>query len=326
MTPLYPLSAGAASFYRWLYRWHSQTGCVCPSTGYLAQKQGKTERTIYRWLSELRSCSYIATEVESGVARRIVPLVAPAPAGRRRVQVQARQPEASRALIRCTEIVSLCDSAETQTDSVSGVLSGVVSGVLSGVLHEDAYTQETTTQCNHVAAARLPEVAEVHHVAAAPHPELVEALCDAGVSASIAAGLVADRGANECREQLEALPYRKPKDAPAVLVAAIRGKWAMPGALVRERERKALEAKKSARVQARAIVQARQQEQQSTLLSRLSALPTALYASLEARAVNLWHQEQPAAAKIMQGRSGASSVVQRYMVRILEMEGGGIHA
>ena len=312
-------SPGALSFYRWLYRWHSQTGCVCPSTGYLAHKQGKTERTVYRWLAELRSCSYIATEVDSGVSRRIVPLVEPSTRpGRSRLGTDPNSRPATNPDSRL--------GTDLNSRSVSGVMSGVVSGVMSGVLHEDAYTQDTTTQGNHVAAAPLPEVAGVDHVAAAPHPELVEALCNAGVSASIAAGLVADRGANECREQLEALPYRKPSDAPAVLVASIRGKWAMPGALVREREKKALEVVRSARVQARAIVQAKQQEQQNTLLSRLSALPGSVYASLEARAVNLWHQEQPAAAKIMQGRSGASSVVQRYMVRILEMEGGGVHA
>ena len=333
MDSLYPssgaaaLSPGAASFYRWLYRWHAQTGMVAPSTGYLAHKQRKTERTIYRWLSELRSCAYIATEVESGVARRIVPLVAPPAAGRRRVQARAASE------FRCTHNANLRESVEP----LSVPMSGVVSGVVSGVLPVDAHTQETTTckpvaaaplladGCNQVAAAPLPEV-DCEEVAAAPLPELVQALCNAGVTASIAALLVRERGERECREQLATLSYRKANDPSAVLVAAIRDRWAMPGALVREREKQRREADRAARVQARAIVQKHQEQARAAVLDRLTALPGALYASLEARAVSLWHQEQPAAARIMQGRCGASAVVHGYMLRILEGEGGGVHA
>ena len=323
-------SPGALSFYRWLHRWHTQTGLVAPSTGYLAHKQGKTERTIYRWLSELRSCSYIATEVESGVARRIVPLVAPAP-GRRRVQARAAVAPSSD--FRCTGNRKQYETVEPATPEMSGVVSGVVSGVLP----VDAHTQETTTckpvaaaplladGCNQVAAAPLPEV-DCEEVAAAPLPELVQALCNAGVTASSAALLVRERGERECREQLAALSYRKANDPSAVLVAAIRDRWAMPGALVREREKQRREADRAARVQARAIVQKHQEQARAAVLDRLTALPGALYASLEARAVSMWHQEQPAAARIMQGRSGASAVVHGYMLRILEGQGGGVHA
>ena len=325
-------STGALSFYRWLYRWHSQTGVVAPSTGYLAHKQGKTERTIYRWLSELRSCSYIATEVESGVARRIVPLVAPSP-GRRRVQARASASPGSE--IRCTENRKQYETVESVTPKMSGVLSGV----LSGVYPVDSHTQETTTDnqvaaspllsdgCYQVGASPLPEV-DCENVAASPLPEspVFLALCDAGVTASTAVQLLTERGERECLEQLESLPYRKPKEAAAVLVASIRGRWAMPGALVREREKQRREADRRARVQARAIVQKHQRQVQAASLDRLSALPGTLYASLEARAVSLWHQEQPAAARIMQGRCGASAVVHGYMLRILEGEGGGVHA
>ena len=72
------LSPSALSFYRWLCRWHAQTGEVYASTRYLARKQRRTERTVYRWLAELRDAGCIAVEVAQGVQRSIVPLI-PAP-------------------------------------------------------------------------------------------------------------------------------------------------------------------------------------------------------------------------------------------------------
>ena len=221
------------------------------------------------------------------------------------------------------------------TPEMSGVVSGVVSGVPSSFT--DAGTQETTT-CKPVAAApRLDDGcyqvaatprsgSDCEQVGGAPHPELVRALCDAGVTAWTATLLLRERGETECREQLAALPHRKAKDPAAVLVASIRDRWAMPGALVREREKQRREADRAARGRARAIVEQHQQQARAALLDRLTALPGALYASLEARAVSLWHQEQPAAARLMAGRPGGVAVVHGYMVRILEAEGGGVHA
>ena len=218
---------------------------------------------------------------------------------------------------------------------MSGVLSGVVSGVPSSFT--DAGTQETTT-CKPVAAApRLDDGcyqvaaaprsgSDCEQVAAAPHPELVRALCDAGVTAWTATLLLRERGETECREQLAALPHRKAEDPAAVLVASIRNRWAMPGALVREREKQRREADRAAKSRARAIVEQHQQQARAALLDRLNALPRSLYASLEARAVSLWHQEQPAAARLMAGRPGGAAVVHGYMVRILETEGGAVHA
>ncbi len=70
-----PLSSGAASLLRWLCRWHQQTGDLHPSTRYLAKKQGRTERTIYRWLAECKQAGYLASDVEPGCTRWLTPLV-----------------------------------------------------------------------------------------------------------------------------------------------------------------------------------------------------------------------------------------------------------
>ena len=78
------VSAPARSFFCWLCRWHEQTGDVSPSTAYLARKQRKSERTVYRWLAQLRAAQLVAVEVVAGVERSIVPL-APAPERPRRV-------------------------------------------------------------------------------------------------------------------------------------------------------------------------------------------------------------------------------------------------
>lgn len=73
-----PLSKPLYSFYRWLWRWHQDTGDVSPSTDYLARKQKRDARTIYRRLRELAALGLIEKDVEEGISRRIVPLVDPA--------------------------------------------------------------------------------------------------------------------------------------------------------------------------------------------------------------------------------------------------------
>jgi Helix-turn-helix domain len=67
------LPSRVLSFCRWLHRWYRQTGDVHPSTKYLARKQGVTERTIYRWLRQLREAGYIVCDVLIGVERQIEP-------------------------------------------------------------------------------------------------------------------------------------------------------------------------------------------------------------------------------------------------------------
>ncbi len=86
MTTFYPLplpgGAGAAvpvlpsrlaSFYRWLWKLSQQEGFCWACTGYLARKQGVSERTVYRWLKDLRRLGFISSEQTPGVERRITP-------------------------------------------------------------------------------------------------------------------------------------------------------------------------------------------------------------------------------------------------------------
>jgi hypothetical protein len=43
-----PLPSRLASFYRWVWKLSQQEGFCWACTGYLARKQGVTERTVYR--------------------------------------------------------------------------------------------------------------------------------------------------------------------------------------------------------------------------------------------------------------------------------------
>lgn len=67
------LPSRVLSFGRWLHRWYRDTGDVSAATPYFARKQRVTERTIYRWLRQLREGGYISCEVLPGVEREIVP-------------------------------------------------------------------------------------------------------------------------------------------------------------------------------------------------------------------------------------------------------------
>ncbi len=86
MTSFYPCAAGGvggqavpvlpsrlASFYRWVWKLSQQEGFCWACTGYLARKQGVSERTVYRWLSDLRRLGFISSEQTPGVERRITP-------------------------------------------------------------------------------------------------------------------------------------------------------------------------------------------------------------------------------------------------------------
>ncbi len=67
------LSAAVLSTWRWLWRWQAEAEKrgkrLYPSTGYLARKQGVTERTMYRRLAALREAGALAVEVVEGVIR-----------------------------------------------------------------------------------------------------------------------------------------------------------------------------------------------------------------------------------------------------------------
>jgi len=68
-------------------------------------------------------------------------------------------------------------------------------------------------------------------------PSSIESLCKKGISRHVAEELANKYGHDTIRQQIEALPYRNPKDPAAVLVKAIRESWALPEAYQKELER-----------------------------------------------------------------------------------------
>lgn len=285
------LSTGAGSLLRWLSRWFSQTEePLFPSTAYIARKNKRTERTVYRWLAELRAAGCVQSETIPGIERRIVPLVPPEDC-----------PKPKRRALRSTKM--------------SGVVSGVMSGVLS--LLADACTEKRQQQAEHERASR-PErltAAPGSQVSAAPMDSeltgLVGELVRVGVSVSTAQTLIASYGEEVCRLQLQALSHRKAADKSAVLVASIRGSWAIPQ-VVKE------SAQKAQKALVRVAVVSEQEKHRASLLERFSGLPARAKEAIEQRALSLWQQEQPQAARIMAGKAAAGSIIRGYALRILE--------
>ena len=182
---------------------------------------------------------------------------------------------------------------------------------MSGVLPvRDAYTQNATTQPD--AARGLPASAA----------GVVVSLVDAGVSPEVASTLVRDFGERECSEQVAALPYRRAREGAAVLVASIRGRWAVPMALVREREKAQRAAERAAKIRAAAVVQAQREKARATAENAFLGLSGAERDSLRLRAVAAWQTEQPAAARMMLGRPAGELVVKAFMLRLLATERG----
>lgn len=289
------LSPSALSFYRWLCRWHAQTGEVYASTRYLARKQRRTERTVYRWLAELRDAGCIAVEVAQGVQRSIVPLI-PAPAA----------PRSSRPCLPRTTTAHKSDLWESvrhrkqqEGGEMSGVVSGVLSGVVSGVLpKKDARTQDASTQ-------------------AAP---VVASLAEEGVTPSVAVQLLAEVGPEEARKQLEALPFRRAKDRAAVLVKSIRERWDVPRAYVEAVERKRKEAQEAQNRALAASLAQKRAEQRAQAESALSGLSGAAYADLEAQALAaLAHSVAWRMAQARPGGAIADKLLRAKMLELLEV-------
>ncbi len=201
MTTFYPLplpdGAGAAvpvlpsrlaSFYRWVWKLSQQEGFCWACTGYLARKQGVSERTVYRWLAQLRAHGFISSEQTPGVERRITPHKEP---------IRPRK--------------------------MSGVRQGSVSGVSSSS-GSDAL-KEAATAANTAAAAGAQPVADVEAVAALRSAGLSGAVasrivCEQGRKAVLDA-VAAYRAAKNVRNPIgwliravEERYHHVPKDAP----------------------------------------------------------------------------------------------------------------
>ncbi len=197
MTPFYPLPlpegtrpllpSRLASFYRWVWKLSQQEGFCWACTGYLARKQGVSERTIYRWLSQLRSSGFISSEQTPGVERRITP---------------HKQPSRPR--------------------KMSGVRQGSVSGVSSSI-GSDALKEAATANMTAAAGvAHSPDVEAVASLRAAGVSEAVASriVCEQGRKAVLDA-VAAFRAARNVRNPVGWLiraveeRYRHvPKDAP----------------------------------------------------------------------------------------------------------------
>ncbi len=201
MTTFYPLplpgGSGAAvpvlpsrlaSFYRWVWKLSQQEGFCWACTGYLARKQGVSERTVYRWLKSLRRLGFISSEQTPGVERRITPHKEP---------IRPRK--------------------------MSGVRQGSVSGVSSSS-SSDAL-KEAATAANTAVAAGTQPVPDVEAVASLRAAGLSEAVasrivCEQGRKAVLDA-VAAFRAARNVRNPVgwlvRAVEQRychAPKDAP----------------------------------------------------------------------------------------------------------------
>jgi hypothetical protein len=67
-----------------------------------------------------------------------------------------------------------------------------------------------------------------------------------------------------------------------------------------------------------AILDADRAKRAAEQSARLSGLTTGQKQALEARAVALYQQEQPGAARVMLGKQAGASVVNVYMLRLLD--------
>jgi G:T/U-mismatch repair DNA glycosylase len=134
--------------------------------------------------------------------------------------------------------------------------------------------------------------------------------------------LVEQAGEEEAMKQVQALPFRSCRDRAAVLVKSIRERWDAPSECLKQQEQQQRAAVHAEKQRQSAIVASYRAKCRGELLSRLSGLPAAQKLALEARAVALYRHEQPAAARLMLGRSVGASVVQDYMLRLFAEEGG----
>jgi hypothetical protein len=138
----------------------------------------------------------------------------------------------------------------------------------------------------------------------------------------VAAQLVRDFGEEQVQQQLAALPCRKAEDRASVLVASVRGRWSLPAVFLREQRRAREAAVKAAQGAAQAVLARKREQDRETLLSRLSGLSEGDYQRLQDRARSALMSEQPAAARLMLGRSVGEVWIRDRMLRLLTAEGG----
>lgn len=278
-----PLPSRLASFYAWLCKLSQQEGFCWACTGYLARKQGVTERTVYRWLADLRRAGYISSEQTPGVERRVTPLKEP-----------------------------------SRPKKMSGVRQGSVSGV-SSLKASDALETPSAEPANLAdMVVTKPEQADERGEAVQAAP-VVNRLLALGVSPVIAAQLVRTHGEGAVLAQLEALPFRKARNQAATLVASVLQRWQLPAACVEVQRRAREQAQKAAQKALQAAQKAAEERKRQIARERLQALSEGEKAALEQRVRECLNRELPAAARLMLNTRAGAAWVQARMLAELDI-------
>ncbi len=274
------LPSRLASFFRWVWKLSQQEGFCWACTGYLADKQGVTERTIYRWLADLRRAGYISSEQTPGVERRVFP-----------------QKEPSR------------------PKKMSGVRQGSVSGVPS---LKRFHAGKAPTAGANVRGSVSTGVQPVGSSEQAEQPSaVVNRLLGLGVSPVIGAQLVRTHGEAAVLAQIEALPHRNARNKAATLVASVLHRWQLPAGCVEAQRRARDQEQKTAHKALQAAQNVEADRKRQIALERLNGLPEAEKTALEQRVRAALASELPAAARLMlPSRVGAAWVQARMLIEL----------
>ena len=277
-----PLPSRVASFYRWLYRWYTETGDLHACTGYYARKQGVSERTVYRWLALLRSLQFITTEQTPGVERRITPHLPPP-------KTRPKTPKNVRGMsgVRVRGSSSIPDALEAST---TGVPETVTHPALE-VIHSGADDAEGR--------------------------EVVSALADVGVLPVVAVHLVKRYGLDPVRVQLEAMKHRTVRDRAGALVASIRNNWPLPSAMVKQQQEARKLALRASERAFRMAMEQNRQDDRERLLQRLRMLSEGERGAIFERARKAIQQEQPVAYRLIEGKAGFEPWVHDRVLKLL---------
>lgn len=290
------MSPKALPLYRWLYRWFGQSGQVWASTRYLAQKQGVSERTIYRWLAQFESIGAIQREVEDGIERRVIPLALP--------------PEKAAKTRRSMRV-----RGKLGGNGINKNVRGSVRGsdkFCQGSTIDVFVTGETTTiaQC-------LPDTGTPDNQVSA---ELTGELISQGVAEPVAKSLVRDDAA-EVRKQLKAIRYRTAVNKAAALVASIKGRWSMPSQVGQD-AKKANEstemAQKRAERAAKDAERAERQEAGRRAYEGLTEQEKARYSQL---AYEQLQAESPGAFQVLSKSASFESILRSRAIQIAGLGG-----
>ncbi len=277
------LPSRLSSFYRWVWKLSQQEGFCWACTPYLAKKQGVTERTVYRWLSDLRRLGYISSEQTPGVERRVFPQTEPA-----------------------------------RPKKMSGVRQGSLSGVSSS---KGSDAGEAPTAGANMAGPVSTGAQPVGSSEQAEQPSaVVNRLTALGVSSVIAAQLVRTHGEAAVLAQIQALPFRKPRNQAAALVASVLNRWQLPSACSEAQRRAQDQGRKSSAMALEAAARASESQKREEARKRLDALPEDERRALEQQVRAMLASELPAAARLMlPSRVGAAWVQARMLAHL---EGG----